>query len=98
VVNDKSKAYCRWCASVLRAHKFDLTFHSTSKRHIKNESRGDIPSGPISVQLIANDDDDDDEQDATATRSFPASDREVSGRYGKRYRQEWESIPELKSK
>lgn len=106
VSNDDARAYCRFCAIVLRAHKSDLTSHATTAKHIKNVSTStNAPSGPISVQIIV----DDNQLQSTPTNSslnggFGSGGSRASMstppriQYPKKYRVEWEDMEEFKGK
>ncbi len=99
--NDETKAYCRWCAIVLRAHKTDLTTHAATAKHAKNaQTGGPSPAGPISVQLIANDEEQIKYSQMQMQQQYDSLGNlrpGIRSPYTKKYRRVWESIPELKS-
>lgn len=107
--NCVSSAYCRYCASVLRAAKDELVTHGESEKHIKNLEEGSKgPSGPINVQIVPNEEDSDveeggdgDTNESSTSKKSMGSRRQWRNRPRRpmmRYRKEWEDIPELSGK
>jgi len=97
VSNDESRAYCRWCAIILRAHKSDLMTHSTTAKHAKNSSLAGGPTGPLNVQIVTSDDPasqvHEDKKQAEMNLRNSLTPRT---QYAKKYRLEWEQMDELK--
>lgn len=104
VTNDESRAYCRWCAIVLRAHKADLTTHASTAKHAKNAesaSLAGVNSGPMSVQIVPSDEQV--MQGAMLGQTPRANFGDLGytyqrSPYSKRFRPEWQEIDELKGK
>ncbi|CAG7823300.1 unnamed protein product, partial [Allacma fusca] len=103
VTNDESRAYCRWCAIVLRAHKADLTTHASTAKHAKNAesaSLAGVNSGPMSVQIVPSDEQVIQGAIAGQTQRTGYSDLNYTYQrspYSKRFRPEWQEIDELKA-
>ncbi|ODM98037.1 hypothetical protein Ocin01_08647 [Orchesella cincta] len=52
--SDSSKAYCRFCQCVLRAHRHDLVLHAKSSRHKRTEyarANGHVISGQMGISV-----------------------------------------------
>lgn len=81
VSNDERRAYCRFCALVLQARRTDLTAHLRAQPHVVNTkaaAEAGIVSGPISVQIVCNENDNEEEQEGDFA-PVAAGEEEVGG-------------------
>lgn len=79
--SDNSKAYCRFCNCVLRAHRHDLVLHAKSSRHKRTEytrQNGHV----MNTQIISSDG----EMDVSAADSNDHDLSELDHSHGKRAR------------